>query len=133
MQDRAKTSIPDLDFYIGSEASVKRANYAVDYPIRRGIVDNWDNMERYWQRCICTLLHYVLCCCCFCFRFDVLQRTITSVVISHCAVYVVQRHVTMPFRVARERVHKSHFIYHCAMQQLQINTCTPILRSTTCF
>jgi actin-related protein 3 len=30
----------------------KRLNYNVDYPIRHGIVDNWDNMERYWQRCI---------------------------------------------------------------------------------
>jgi len=24
----------------------------VNYPIRHGIVENWDNMERYWQRCI---------------------------------------------------------------------------------
>ena len=30
----------------------KRLNYNVDYPIRHGIVDNWDNMEKYWQRCI---------------------------------------------------------------------------------
>lgn len=42
----------DLDFFIGEEATVKRANYNVDYPIRQGIVDNWDNMEKYWQRCI---------------------------------------------------------------------------------
>lgn len=57
MQDRAQTSIPDLDFYIGAEAAVKRANYAVDYPIRHGIVDNWDNMEKYWQRCIYQYLN----------------------------------------------------------------------------
>ena len=25
---------------------------AVNYPIRHGIVENWDNMERYWHRCI---------------------------------------------------------------------------------
>ena len=24
----------------------------MNYPIRHGIVENWDNMERYWQRCI---------------------------------------------------------------------------------
>lgn len=30
----------------------KRLNYNIDYPIRHGIVDNWDNMEKYWQRCI---------------------------------------------------------------------------------
>jgi actin-related protein 3 len=35
-----------------SSADEKRLNYNVDYPIRHGIVDNWDNMEKYWQRCI---------------------------------------------------------------------------------
>jgi actin-related protein 3 len=30
----------------------KRLNYNIDYPIRHGIIDNWDNMEKYWQRCI---------------------------------------------------------------------------------
>jgi actin-related protein 3 len=44
--------IYDLDFYIGAEAAEKRQNYNVDYPIRHGIIDNWDNMEKYWQRCI---------------------------------------------------------------------------------
>ena len=29
---------------------------AVNYPIRHGIVENWDNMERYWQRCIFNYL-----------------------------------------------------------------------------
>lgn len=47
-----KNDVQDLDFYIGAEAAVKRENYNVDYPIRHGIVENWDNMERYWQRCI---------------------------------------------------------------------------------
>jgi actin-related protein 3 len=41
-----------LDFFIGVEAVQKRPNYNVDYPIRHGIVENWDNMEKYWQRCI---------------------------------------------------------------------------------
>jgi len=48
----------DLDFYIGAEAAKKRSNYNVDYPIRHGIIDNWDNMEKYWQRCI-----YEYMCC----------------------------------------------------------------------
>lgn len=47
-----KNDIEDLNFFIGAEAVVKRADYNVDYPIRHGIVSNWDNMERYWQRCI---------------------------------------------------------------------------------
>jgi len=25
---------------------------AINYPIRHGIVENWDSMERYWQRCM---------------------------------------------------------------------------------
>lgn len=40
------------------QAVVKRHNYNVDYPIRHGIVENWDNMEKYWQRC----LYQYLCC-----------------------------------------------------------------------
>src|SRR5262249_37143589 len=44
-----KDDIPDLDFYIGHEATVPRNNYNVDYPIREGIVSNWDNMEKYLQ------------------------------------------------------------------------------------
>jgi len=48
----AKSDIEDLNFYIGTEANQTRANYNVDYPIRHGIVSNWDNMEKYWQRCL---------------------------------------------------------------------------------
>jgi len=46
------TEISDLDFFIGEEATIKRNAYNLDYPIRHGIVENWDNMEKYWQRCI---------------------------------------------------------------------------------
>lgn len=55
---RNKNIIPDLDFFIGEEATVKRSDYNIDYPIRHGIVENWDNMERYWARCI----YQYLCC-----------------------------------------------------------------------
>lgn len=48
----SSSDVADLDFFIGAEATQKRENYNVDYPIRHGIVSNWDNMERYWQRCI---------------------------------------------------------------------------------
>jgi len=41
-----------LNFFIGQEALEKRLNYNVDYPIKHGIVENWDSMEKYWQRCI---------------------------------------------------------------------------------
>lgn len=53
-----KNDVQDLDFFIGAEAAIKRADYNLDYPIRHGIVDNWDNMEKYWQRCI----YQYLCC-----------------------------------------------------------------------
>ncbi|CAI5439372.1 unnamed protein product [Caenorhabditis angaria] len=45
--------IDDLDFFIGDEAlSPAAANYTVKYPIRHGIVEDWDLMERYWEQCI---------------------------------------------------------------------------------
>lgn len=50
--------IQDLDFFIGAEAAKKPDGYNFGYPIRHGIVDNWDNMEKYWQRCI----YQYLCC-----------------------------------------------------------------------
>ncbi|EFO17970.1 actin-like protein 3 [Loa loa] len=59
--------IEDLDFYIGDEAlSPSAANYAVKYPIRHGIVEDWDLMERFWEQCIFKYLraepedHYFL-------------------------------------------------------------------------
>lgn len=63
---RKSSDVQDLDFYIGEEAQNKRQNYNVDYPIRHGVIDNWDNMEKYWQRCIFEYLrcdpeeHYFL-------------------------------------------------------------------------
>ncbi len=64
-----KTDTEDLEFFIGADAMVKRANYNIDYPIRHGVVDNWDNVEKFWQRCIYEYLHvdpeehYVLLVC----------------------------------------------------------------------
>ena len=44
--------LEDMDFWIGDEAVARSTDYTVNYPIRHGIVENWDNMERYWHRCI---------------------------------------------------------------------------------
>jgi len=59
--------VQDLDFFIGAEATeAKRSNYNIDYPIRHGIIENWDNMEKYWTRCIYQYMscdpeeHYIL-------------------------------------------------------------------------
>eukprot|EP00479_Gromia_sphaerica_P013630 TRINITY_DN76_c0_g1_i6.p1 TRINITY_DN76_c0_g1~~TRINITY_DN76_c0_g1_i6.p1 ORF type:complete len:367 (-),score=92.57 TRINITY_DN76_c0_g1_i6:207-1307(-) len=43
----------DLEFLIGDEAlNVRKQNYTIGYPIQHGLIDDWDNMEKYWQRCI---------------------------------------------------------------------------------
>ncbi|CCJ31075.1 unnamed protein product [Pneumocystis jirovecii] len=42
----------DLDFYIGNEA-LEHANglkYGLCYPIRHGLIEAWDHMERFWQQ-----------------------------------------------------------------------------------
>jgi len=43
--------IDDLDFLIGDEALNSKA-YQVNYPVRKGQVDNWTQMEQLWQHCI---------------------------------------------------------------------------------
>ena len=52
------------DFYIGDEANVP--GYATKHPIRRGVIEDWDLMERFWGQCIFKYLradpedHYFL-------------------------------------------------------------------------
>ena len=60
------TSSPLLpDFYIGDEADAV-VGYATKYPIRHGVVEDWDLMERFWEQCIFKYLraepedHYFL-------------------------------------------------------------------------
>lgn len=48
---RMGRGVEDLDFFIGDEA-LGATNYAVKYPIRHGIVEDWDLMERFWEQCI---------------------------------------------------------------------------------
>jgi actin-related protein 3 len=56
----------DLEFYIGSDAVDKRLNYTVENILSHGIIDDWDNIEKYWQRCFFQWMrcdpeeHYVL-------------------------------------------------------------------------
>lgn len=49
---RPAGSIDDLDFLIGDDALAGAGSYNINYPVRHGIVENWDNMERFWQRSI---------------------------------------------------------------------------------
>lgn len=59
--------LPDLDFYIGHDAIANsQGTYQINYPMKHGQVDNWDNMERYWEQCLFKYLrcepedHYAL-------------------------------------------------------------------------
>ena len=47
----------DLDFFIGDEA-FNAKGYSIKYPIRHGIVEDWDLMEKYWEHC---LFKYLRC------------------------------------------------------------------------
>jgi hypothetical protein len=60
---KAAGSIDDLDFVIGDDAlgsgsSGGSSPYNVNYPVRHGMVENWDNMERFWQR---SVFKYLRC------------------------------------------------------------------------
>src|SRR5271170_4195467 len=67
----SKRGVEDLDFFIGDEAlaNAKTPGYGVNYPIRHGMIDNWDYMERYWEQTIFKYLraepedHYFLLVC----------------------------------------------------------------------
>jgi actin-related protein 3 len=58
--------VEDLDFFIGDEATAVSKTYTTQNPIRHGQVDNWTNMEHYWEHCIFRYLrcepedHYFL-------------------------------------------------------------------------
>lgn len=47
-----------MDFYIGDEAQTHNSSHQISYPIKHGLVDNWDNMEKIWQR---TIFKYLKC------------------------------------------------------------------------
>jgi len=45
-------NVDDLDFFIGDEAIANSKTYTLNYPVRKGQVDNWTQMEQLWQHCI---------------------------------------------------------------------------------
>nr|ACO10729.1 Actin-related protein 3 [Caligus rogercresseyi] len=48
---RLATGVEDLDFYIGDEA-LAATGYAVKYPVRHGVVEDWDLMEKFMEQVI---------------------------------------------------------------------------------
>lgn len=62
----SKRGIQDLDFHIGHEALANNKTYSINYPIRHGMIEDWDQMERFWEQSIFRYLraepedHYFL-------------------------------------------------------------------------
>ncbi|XP_076917060.1 actin-2-like [Bidens hawaiensis] len=42
-------SVGSIEAYIGDEAQSKRGVLTIEYPMERGIVKNWDDMEKIWH------------------------------------------------------------------------------------
>lgn len=61
-----KRGVEDLDFYIGDEAIANQKTYNLTYPVRKGQIEDWDLMERFWEQTIFKYLraepedHYFL-------------------------------------------------------------------------
>lgn len=55
-----KRGLEDLDFHIGDDAlsAANGPNYSLLYPIRHGQIENWDHMERFWER---SIFKYLRC------------------------------------------------------------------------
>eukprot|EP00742_Colponemidia_sp_Colp-10_P000813 GILJ01000881.1.p1 GENE.GILJ01000881.1~~GILJ01000881.1.p1 ORF type:complete len:418 (-),score=42.93 GILJ01000881.1:101-1354(-) len=66
MASSRQNGVDDLDFHIGMDALKNSKTHSINYPIRHGVIENWDDMERFWQRCIFKYLrcepeeHYFL-------------------------------------------------------------------------
>jgi len=51
-QSKGIVGVADLDFHIGDDAMAQSHVYGINYPVRKGQVDNWGQMERLWAHCI---------------------------------------------------------------------------------
>ncbi|RHW70174.1 actin related protein 3 [Trypanosoma brucei equiperdum] len=49
---RSHDVFSDLDFYVGDEALAHSSSCNLYHPIKHGIVEDWDKMERIWQHCV---------------------------------------------------------------------------------
>uniref|UniRef100_A0A8K9XVX1 Actin-related protein 3 n=1 Tax=Oncorhynchus mykiss TaxID=8022 RepID=A0A8K9XVX1_ONCMY len=50
-QRRLAKGVDDLDFFIGDEG-IDKPNYATKWPIRHGMVEDWDLMEKFMEQII---------------------------------------------------------------------------------
>ncbi|KAG7662856.1 ARP3 [[Candida] subhashii] len=56
----SKRGLEDLDFFIGDEAieASNGPNYGLHYPIKHGQIEDWDQMERFWES---SIFKYLRC------------------------------------------------------------------------
>ena len=55
MVGRPKVKLPGMDLkdsYVGEEAQAKRGVLTMRYPVERGVVTNWDDMEMLWHHAL---------------------------------------------------------------------------------
>jgi len=55
---RNSEGLADLDFFIGNEAQANAGSHQINYPMSHGLIENWDNMEKLWQR---SIFKYLKC------------------------------------------------------------------------
>ena len=55
--NRVGKGVEDLDFYIGDEA-LAATGYSVKYPVRQGMVEDWDLMEKFLEQ---SIFKYLRC------------------------------------------------------------------------
>lgn len=48
----SKLTYDQLDFFIGNEALKCANTHNIMYPMRSGVIENWDLMEKFWHRSI---------------------------------------------------------------------------------
>lgn len=48
----------DLDYQIGFEAIAESKSKTIGYPIRQGVVEDWQSMEAFW---LSSFYHYLRC------------------------------------------------------------------------
>lgn len=55
--DIGRGGATDLDYYFGADALAHTKTHQISYPMRAGLIENWSNMERLWERCFYDRLH----------------------------------------------------------------------------